>query len=235
MPSGECQAPGKRQCGDAGPGGCDAVLMVHLRSKWPDRQVAYAAALGRDRAAARLFSGQRGRPPGKKMWSSYGGSWREVTIGDNRSCLGSLGMIVTIVLPREPRHDRDHSAVGAGPGHDRGGPAQLRNPEAGTAPCAGRRCRRRPDRFHQVPEQACIRGVRRPLLEAWTETVSDENSSSEVPYLAIDDGVRDRAWVFEVSRQQYAVGIPGTVVHALVDPRRGALLEIRPLVADTPD
>jgi hypothetical protein len=73
------------------------------------------------------------------------------------------------------------------------------------------------------------------VLEAWTETVSDENSSAEVPYLAIDDGVRDRAWVFAVSSQQYAVGIPGTVVHALVDPRRGALLEIRPLLADAPD
>jgi hypothetical protein len=59
--------------------------------------------------------------------------------------------------------------------------------------------------------------------------------SARVPYLAIDDGVRDRAWVFAVSSQQYAVGIPGTVVHALVDPRRGALLEIRPLLAGTPD
>jgi hypothetical protein len=56
------------------------------------------------------------------------------------------------------------------------------------------------------------------VLEAWTETVSDENSCTEVSYLAIDDGVRDRVWVFAVSIQQYTVGVPGTAVHALADP-----------------
>ncbi len=34
--------------------------------------------------------------------------------------------------------------------------------------------------------------------------------------------------MFQVSSQQYAVGIPGTVVRATVNPRAGALLEIRP-------
>jgi hypothetical protein len=72
------------------------------------------------------------------------------------------------------------------------------------------------------------------VLEAWIETVTDENSSSDIPHIAIDDGARDRAWVFKVSRQQYAVGIPGTVVHATMNPRRGALLDIRPASRTTP-
>jgi Predicted membrane protein (DUF2207) C-terminal domain len=190
---------------------------------WPDRQVAYAAALGRDRAAARLFSGQRGRPPGRKMWSSYGGSWREVTIGDSGSCLGSLGMIVTLVL---------WALV----------PATI----AGVVLSSGTLKLElllvlavdvllaliALSRYQSKPGPTEFDGL---VLEAWTKTVSDEISSTEVPYLAIDDGARDRAWVFAVSRQQYAVGIPGTVVHARVDPRRDALLDIRPLLAEAPD
>ena len=80
-------------------------------------------------------------------------------------------------------------------------------------------------RYQSKPSFAEFDGL---VLEAWIETVTDENSSSDIPHIAIDDGVRDRAWVFKVSRQQYASGIPGTVVHATVNPRRGALLEIRP-------
>src|SRR6204780_2536751 len=85
---GEKLTPAGRAALGRGRAGADGrrVMSPVLSAGRPDRQVAYAAALGRDRAAARLFSGQRGRPPGRKMWSSYGGSWREVTIGD-RSCL----------------------------------------------------------------------------------------------------------------------------------------------------
>jgi hypothetical protein len=199
------------------------VMAPVMSPGWPDRQVAYAVALGRDRAAARLFSGRRGRPPGKKMWSSYGGSWREVTIGDSRSCLGGLGMMVTLVLWALVPSTIAGFVLSSG----------TLKPElllvlavdVALALIAF-------SRYQSKPGSAEFDGL---VLEAWTETVSDENSSTEVPYLAIDDGVRDRAWVFAVSSQQYAVGIPGTVVHALVDPRRGALREIRPLVAGTPD
>jgi hypothetical protein len=84
-------------------------------------------------------------------------------------------------------------------------------------------------RYQSKPASAEFDGL---VLEAWIETVTEENSSHDVPYLAIDDGVRDRAWVFEVSKQQYAVGIPGTVVHAFVNPRSSALLQIQPIRAD---
>ena len=192
------------------------VMAPVMSPGWPDRQVAYAAALGRARTAIRLFSGPAGQPPGKTMWSSYGGSWREVTIGDRRSCLGGLGLLVTVLL---------WALV----------PATI----AGFVFSSGTL---KLDlflvlavdvvlalialaRYQSKPGLAEFDGL---VLEAWIETVSDENSSSDIPHIAIDDGERDRAWVFPVSRQQYAVGIPGTVVHATVSPRRGALLGIRP-------
>jgi hypothetical protein len=86
-------------------------------------------------------------------------------------------------------------------------------------------------RYQSKPGFAEFDGL---VLEAWIETVTDENSSSDIPHIAIDDGVRDRAWVFPVSSQQYAAGIPGTVVHATVNPRRGALLDIRPASRTAP-
>jgi hypothetical protein len=192
------------------------VMAPVMSPGWPDRPVAYAAALGRARAAVRLFSGPAGRPPGRKMWSSYGGSWREVTIGDRRSCLGGLGMLVTVLL---------WALV----------PATL----AGFLLSSGTL---KLDlllvltvdvvlalialaRYQSKPSSAEFDGL---VLEAWIEHVSDENSSSDIPYIAIDDGVRERAWVFQVSNQQYAAGVPGTVVHATVNPRRDALLDIRP-------
>jgi hypothetical protein len=222
---GEKLTPAGRAALDRWRAGADGrrVMAPGMSPGWPDRQVAYAAALGRDRAAARLFSGQRGRPPGRKMWSSYGGAWREVTIGDNRSCLGGLALMVTLVLWALVPATIAGFVLSSGT-------LKLELLLVLAVDVAAALIAL--SRYQSKPASAEFDGL---VLEAWTETVSDENSSSEVPYLAIDDGARDRAWVFAVSSQQYAVGIPGTVVHALVDPRRGALLEIRPLLADAPD
>ena len=198
------------------------VMAPVMSPGWPDRPVAYAAALGRDRAAARIFSGPAGKPPGKKMWSSYGGTWREITIGDHRSCLGSLAMIVTLVLWALVPATIAGFVLSSGTLK-----AELLLVLAIDVAAALIAL----SRYQSKPGSAEFDAL---VLEAWIEHVNDENSSSDVPYLAIDDGVRDRAWVFEVSKQQYAAGIPGTVVHALVDPRRGALLQIRPINADAP-
>jgi hypothetical protein len=192
------------------------VMAPALSPGWPDRQVAYAAALGRARAAVRLVSGPRGKPPGKRVWSSYGGSWREVTIGDRHGCLGTLAMLVTIVLwALVP-------ATIAGFVFSSGtlklALLLMLAVDAALALIAL-------SWYQGKPSSAEFDGL---VLEAWIETVTDENSSRDIPYIAIDDGVRDRAWVFRVSSQQYAAGIPGTVVHATVNPRRRALLEIRP-------
>jgi hypothetical protein len=198
------------------------VMAPVMSPGWPDRPVAYAAALGRDRAAARLFSGPAGKPPGRKMWSSYGGTWREITVGDHRSCLGGLAMIVMLILWALVPATIAGFVLSSGTLK-----AELLlvlGVDVAAALIAL-------SRYQSKPGSAEFDGL---VLEAWIETVSEENSSHDVPYLAIDDGVRDRAWVFEVSEQQYAVGIPGTVVHALVNPRRGALLQIRPIHADAP-
>jgi hypothetical protein len=198
------------------------VMAPVMSPSWPDRQVAYAAALGRARAAARLFSGPGGQPPGKTMWSSFGGSWREVTIGDRRSCLGGLGLMVTVVLWALVPATLAGFALSSG---------TLKLDlllvlavDATLALIAF-------TKYQSKPAFAEFDGL---VLEAWIETVTDENSSRDVPRIAIDDGVRDRAWVFVVSREQYAVGIPGTAVHATVNPRRGALLDVRPASRTAP-
>jgi hypothetical protein len=54
-------------------------------------------------------------------------------------------------------------------------------------------------RYQSKPASAQFDGL---VLEAWIETSSDESGSTDIPYLAIDDGMRDRAWVFVVSREQ---------------------------------
>ena len=196
------------------------VMAPVMSPGWPDRQVAHAAALGRARAAVRVFSGPRGLPPGRTMWSSYGGSWRAVTIGDRRSCLGGLGMLVTVLL--WALVPATFAGFVLSSGTLKLDLLLVLAVDAALAVIALAR-------YQSKPGAAEFDGL---VLEDWIETVSDENSSSDIPYIAIDDGVRDRAWVFQVSGQQYAVGVPGTVVHATVNPRAGALLEIRPSLSD---
>jgi hypothetical protein len=198
------------------------VMAPVLSPGWPDRPVAYAAALGRARAAVRLFSGARGQPPGRTMWSSYGGSWREVTIGDHRSCLGGLGLLLTVVLWALVPATLAGFVLSSGT--LKLGLLLVLAIDAALALIAL-------TRYQSKPGSAEFDGL---VLEAWIETSSDENGSSDIPYLAIDDGVRARARVFAVSSQQYAVGVPGTVVHATVNPRGGALLDISPASRTTP-
>jgi hypothetical protein len=192
------------------------VMAPMMSPGWPDRAVGYAAALGRARAAARLFSGPGGQPPGKTMWSSYGGSWREVTIRDRRSCLGGLGLMVTVILLALVPATIAGFVLSSGT--LKLALLLVLAVDAALALLAL-------SRYQSKPSFAEFDGL---VLEAWIETVTDENSSREIPHIAIDDGLRDRAWVFVVSREQYAVGIPGRAVHATVNPRRSALLDIRP-------
>ena len=65
------------------------------------------------------------------------------------------------------------------------------------------------------------------VVEAWTEEESGENSSTTHWCLAIDDGVRDQAWAFSVTAEQYRRYTAGTLVRAQADPRRNRLLVIR--------
>jgi hypothetical protein len=81
-----------------------AVAGATTGAGWPDQLVAYAAALGRARAAVKLFSGTRD----KTIWSGYGGTWRHITIGDPRprswvqaggTGLWALALLLLALLP----------------------------------------------------------------------------------------------------------------------------------------
>ncbi|HEX6520267.1 MAG TPA: hypothetical protein VF070_09695 [Streptosporangiaceae bacterium] len=186
-----------------------------------DRLTAYAAALGRAPAMVRLFAGprgqRRGRPEGRTVWSSYTGSWREITIGEPRGwrqaggpMIGILAWIMLALLPAT-------LAVAVLTSGTLRGVAFL------AMACDAVIVIRMLTKGATLPRSAEFNGR---VIEAWIDEESGENSTSYIPRIAIDDGLRDRAWVFIVSREQYARFTPGTDVRALVNPRRNQLLEI---------
>jgi hypothetical protein len=186
---------------------------------WPDRQVAYAAALGRARAAVRLFSKSPGKPSGKAIWSGYGGSWRWVTIGNARPrswfeaagpLLGILTLVLLALLPA--------TIAGVVLSH-----GELRAALFGVMACDAGLVAVLIMRDAAVPRFAEFDGQ---VVEAWIEEVSDENTSTTYLCLAIDDGLRDQAWALSVSRAQYTTFTPGTLVRARVNPRRNTLLAL---------
>jgi hypothetical protein len=185
---------------------------------WPDRQVAYAAALGRARAAVRLFQSRHGKAVRKKMWSGYGGHWREIAIGDpsGRHFGGLLFWLSIALLPPV-------IAAALVPGGMWRAIAFL------LFSCAALAAFRALAKDLLIPGFAEFDGQ---VIEAWihTETGPDENSqTSYLPCIAIDDGVRDQAWALTVSPEDYARFTPGTLVHVQVNPRRNRLLAIRPV------
>jgi hypothetical protein len=187
---------------------------------WPDRNVAYAAALGAARAAVRLFSGPLGDPEGTTVWSSYTGSWRQLTVGDppprgwrgTGGALLSLGGLVLLGLFPATLAVAILS----------GGVVRV----AALAVMTGDvvMVLRMLDRHARIPRSAEFDGR---VIEAWIDEYTGENGTSYTPRIAIDDGQRDRAWVFSVSREQYATFTPGTHVHAWVNPRRNELTRIQ--------
>jgi hypothetical protein len=191
--------------------------------EWPRREIAYAAALGRARPAVRLFSDTPGQPRGRAIWSSYGGSWRQITIGDPQSRgvleAGGVGLLLLVVV-----------LVALLPVTI--GTALLAHGELRAAAFCVMAC----DAFIAVlllTKDASIPSFTEfdgQVVEAWLEEERGEDSNGNYPCLAIDDGVHDRAWAFAVSAEQFRGFAPGTLVHARVNPRRNRLLDISPLV-----
>lgn len=192
---------------------------------WPHRGVAYAAALGRERQAVKLFSGTPGDPPRKAIWSSYGGYWRQITISDPQprsflqaggSALFLLAIVLAAVLP--PTLATVLLAHG-----------EIQAAALGVLACDVAIALLLLTKNSGIPVLAEFDGR---VIEAWIEEVSSggENSTTSTRLcLAIDDGVRDQAWAFVVSDEQYRRFAPGTVVHARVNPRGNTLLDIRPI------
>jgi hypothetical protein len=188
----------------------------------PPRQVAYAAALGRARTAVSLFAGTSGEPRGKTIWSSYGGSWRQITIGDPQprgflQAGGVLLMTLAIVLLALVPATIATVVLAHG---------ELRAAAFAVLVCDAVIVLVLLTKDASSPGFAEFDGQ---VVEAWLEEESGENSTTTYQCLAIDDGVRDRAWVFAVTETQYRTFAPGTPVHARVNPRRNKLLDISPL------
>jgi len=199
-----------------------AMATTAALAGWPQREVAYAAALGRARSAVKLFSDTRGKPRGTMIWSSYGGYWRQITNGDPqpRGILATGGVLLSIaaiiLLALLPA-----TIATALLAH-----GEIRAAAFGVMACDAMIALRLPTKDAGVPTLAEFDGR---VIEAWIEEESGENSTSTYPCLAIDDGERDRAWVFTVSGEQYRRFPPGTLVHARVNPRGNRLLDIWPL------
>jgi len=187
---------------------------------WPDRQVAYAAALGGAQAAVKLFSGPPGLPEGKTVWSSYTGSWRQITIGDAppqgwRGAGGTtLSLIAVLLLALAPT-TLAVAVVSSGAVREVALVVMVVDVVIVLRMLA---------KHTAIPRSAEFDGR---VIEAWIDEETGENGTSYFPRIAIDDGQRDQAWVFAVSREQYATFTPGTHVHAWVNPRRNTLMEIR--------
>jgi hypothetical protein len=63
------------------------------------------------------------------------------------------------------------------------------------------------------------------VLERWTWVQKgDEGSDTTCHAVALDDGQQNQAWAFTVDYGVYARLVPGTLVHATVNPRRNRLV-----------
>ncbi len=187
-------------------------------AQWPDRLAAYAAALGRAPVAVKLFSSTHG----KAIWSGYGGTWRHITIAhpEPRSWLQAggtglwaLALFLLALLP-----------VSVGTALLAGG--ELRAAAFGVVAADAVLSACLLTKNAGIPSFAEFDGQ---VIEAWTELDAEDNATATYPCLAIDDGLRDRAWAFVVSAEQYRRFTPGTLVHARVNPRTNRLLDISPL------
>jgi hypothetical protein len=180
------------------------------------RAVAYAAALGAAPDAVAVFT----RTP-TAVWSSYGGRWRQLSIGEpaERSwpenpvpvILAALGvpafsaLVVfgTMVVPGAAGMVLVAGATAIGV----------------TGAVMFARSRISPE---QLPRSAGFDGV---VLERWTWVQRGGEGGDVTCYgVALDDGQRDQAWSFTVDRGQFARLVPGTLVHATVNPRRNKLI-----------
>jgi hypothetical protein len=193
---------------------------VPTDARWPDRLDAYATALGSAPPAVKLFSGT----PGKEIWSGYGAHWRQIRIGDPEprtwvqaggKGLWGLALTMLALLPV--------TLVAALLAH-----GELRAAALGVMACDAILCTYLLTGNARTPSTAEFDGQ---VIEAWTETEVDQERDllATYPCLAIDDGVRDIAWAFVVTDEQYRRFTPGTLVHAWVNPRRNRLLDISPL------
>jgi hypothetical protein len=199
-----------------GPAVAGDDLAIALDTTDGDRTIAYAAALGAAPAVVAAFT----RTP-TLVWSSYGGRWRQLAVGDpaERSWLPGVALALfgglttsffaaLLLIGGLVVHGFDGAVlVAAGVAGVVGGVVLLRRAKLAD---------------EQLPSIAEFDGV---ALERWTWVQKgDEGSDTTCYAVALDDGQQDQAWAFTVDHGVYARLVPGTLVHATVNPRRNRLV-----------
>jgi hypothetical protein len=200
----------------AGPAVAGDDLAIALDTTDGGRTIAYAAALGAAPAVVAAFT----RTP-TLVWSSYGGRWRQLAVGDpaERSWLPGVALplfgglttsffAALLLIGGLVVHGFDGAVlVAAGVAGVVGGVVLLRRAKLAD---------------EQLPSIAEFDGV---ALERWTWVQKgDEGSDTTCYAVALDDGQQDEAWAFTVDHGVYARLVPGTLVHATVNPRRNRLV-----------
>jgi hypothetical protein len=184
-----------------------------------DRRIGYAAALAAAPDAISAFAADENAP-----WSSYGGTWRRVTVGapDDRFVPGKLmlgyalawcGVFGLMALAIGHTAGLRWGLVfSLFPGVVAWGPAAW-------IVTAYERAGRRPE-FAEFEGQ---------IIRRWTDTRStggEDSSTYPVWCIAIDDGRQDQAWAVMVSRGMYDTIRAGMIVRVRLNPRRNTLLDL---------
>jgi Predicted membrane protein (DUF2207) C-terminal domain len=184
-----------------------------------DRRIAYAAALGAAPDAAAAFSASADR---NHVWSSFGGSWHRVLLGTPQpkyvpGTLELAGITAFGVL------------FAAGDLFVLRAEGPLWALVAAVFPgCTWWLCAiwvyGSSARAARLPRLAEFDGQ---ILKLWTEADGEDGGTTNY-CIAIDDGMRERAWSLAVGQNTYASSKAGMLVHVRVDPRRNQLLAMSP-------
>jgi hypothetical protein len=183
-----------------------------------DRRIAYAAALGAAPDAVAAFSASADRD---HVWSSFGGSWHRVLLGQPQAKyvpgpleLAGITVFGGLFAAGDLLVLRSYGplwALGAAvfPG------------------CTWWLCAiwvyGSSARAARLPRLAEFDGQ---ILKLWTEADGDGGATNYC--VAIDDGMRERAWALAVGERTYASSKAGMLVHVQVDPRRNRLVAMSP-------
>jgi hypothetical protein len=178
------------------------------------RTLAYAAALGKAPAALAVFA--QGRT--SVTWSSYRGSWQLLEIETNtwswpQGCAIWLAIVFGPIL-----------YFGAAIWLGTHGMATLAEEMVGLVVAGGivagvvALARRTSPQFAEFDGQ---------VIRQWFVKGGDD--SPDEYHVAVDDGVREKAWDFSVGSEPYRRLTPGTFVHARVNLRSRADVTVEPV------
>jgi len=199
----------------AGPGLAADDVATMLDVTDGDQTLAYAAALGAAPGAVAAFTRSH-----TLVWSSYGGRWRQLVVGDPAERSWSAGAALPLFAGLGVSFFSALVLIGGLVVHGIDGAVLVAGGVAGVV--AGVVLLRQAKLAdQQLPSTGEFHGV---VLERWTWVHKGEESDTTCYAVALDDGQQDHAWAFTVDHGVYARLVPGTLVHATVNPRRNRLV-----------